>query len=67
MWGFQMPKDTIEYNLRVRITYEDYVTVKAWDYHEACKIAEEKVYDSMCDSMIDSYTECEEFNPDDYA
>ena len=60
-------EDTIKYNLRVRMIYEDYVTVEAWDYYEACKIAEEKVYDRMCDSMIDSYAEFEEFNPDDYA
>ena len=55
-----------DWHLRVRITYEDYVTVKAKDYHEACKLAERYVFDNMNDG-VESTTDIEEFNPDDYA
>ncbi len=55
-----------DWHLRVRVTYEDYVTVKAEDYHEACKLAERNVFDNMNDG-VESFTEIEEFNPDDYA
>ena len=40
-----------DWHLRVRVTYEDYVTVKAEDYHEACKLAERNVFDNMNDGV----------------
>ena len=52
-------KDT--YYLRVRVTYEDVVEVKAKDFHEAQCKAEQYVFDNMND-VIESTTEIEEWS-----
>ena len=52
-------KDT--YYLRVRVTYEDVVEVKAKDFHEAQCKAEQSVYDRMNDD-VEGYTDIEEWS-----
>ena len=47
--------------LRVRVTYEDVVEVKARSYVEAATKAEQSVYDRMNDD-IEGYTDIEEWS-----
>ena len=49
------------YYLRVRVTYEDVVEVKARSYVEAATKAEQSVYDRMNDD-IEGYTDIEEWS-----
>jgi len=54
-----------DWHLRVRITYEDYVHIKAKDYHEASNLAEKTVFANiMKHGIVFPRTEIEEFNPD---
>ena len=55
-----------KYYLRVRVTYEDCVEVKARTYVEAATKAEQSVFDRMNDD-VEGYTDIEEYEPDDYA
>ena len=50
-----------KYYLRVRVTYEDVVKVKAKDFYEAQCKAEQYVFDNMNDG-IESTTEIEEWS-----
>ena len=52
-------KDT--YYLRVRVTYEDVVKVKARSYVEAATKAEQSVYDRMNDD-VEGHTDIEEWS-----
>ena len=49
------------YYLRVRITYEDVVEVKATSYVEAAIKAEQSVYDRMNDE-VEGHTDIEEWS-----
>ena len=55
-----------KYYLRVRVTYEDFIKVKARTYVEAATKAEQSVFDRMNDD-VEGHTDIEEFNPDDYT
>ena len=49
------------YYLRVRVTYEDVVEVKATSYVEAAIKAEQSVYDRMNDE-VEGHTDIEEWS-----
>ncbi len=49
------------YYLRVRVTYEDVVEVKATSYVEAAIKAEQSVYDRMNDD-VEGHTDIEEWS-----
>jgi len=51
-----------KYYLRVRVTYEDFVEVKAKNIVEAHTKAEQSVFDRMNDG-VDAYTDIEEYDP----
>ena len=51
-----------KYQLRVRVTYEDVVEVKAKDFYEAQCKAEQSVFERMNDD-VEPCTDIEEYDP----